>query len=255
MGVGPVTGAEGRGGVAGWRVFVSHTSELRDFPSGKSYLAEVERAISAAGHVIVDMADFPAADQTPAQLCVERVGGVRFMWDTGHPVRISGSRLAGSVVYGAGVRHCDQGGLDRLVFLLDTDAEDVGIPAVELIDRRVRDPPGRVPAPGANQRANHAVLCELGYARAASGTFTARASPNPVAHPQRDRPRTDPAGAAAAADVEVRQPAAGGGTKLVSGSAGRDGPASPVCGRSGDRDGDRHRPRRDRQDRDGVSVC
>jgi hypothetical protein len=53
-----------------WRVFISHTSELRDFPTGrKSYVAAAERAISAAGHVIVDMADFPAADPPPARVC------------------------------------------------------------------------------------------------------------------------------------------------------------------------------------------
>jgi hypothetical protein len=47
---------------ARWRVFVSHTSELREFPAGGSYVAAVEEAISAEGHVIVDMRDFPAAD-------------------------------------------------------------------------------------------------------------------------------------------------------------------------------------------------
>jgi hypothetical protein len=57
---------------AGWRVFLSHTSELRDFPRGKSYVAAVEQAISAAGHVIVDMAGFPAADQPAARMCAER---------------------------------------------------------------------------------------------------------------------------------------------------------------------------------------
>jgi len=51
------------------RVFISHTSELRDFPKGGSYVAAVERAVSACGHVIVDMKDFPAADQAPAELC------------------------------------------------------------------------------------------------------------------------------------------------------------------------------------------
>jgi hypothetical protein len=56
-----------------WQVFISHTKELRDFPKGKSYLAEVERAISAAGHVIADMRDFPAEDKVPAEMCVERV--------------------------------------------------------------------------------------------------------------------------------------------------------------------------------------
>jgi len=37
-------------------MFLSHTSELRDFPKGKSYVAAVEQAISATGHVVVDMA-------------------------------------------------------------------------------------------------------------------------------------------------------------------------------------------------------
>ena len=66
-------GVAGSGG--GWRVFISHTSELREFPAGVSYVAAAERAVSAAGHVIVDMADFPAADQLPAELCAERVRG------------------------------------------------------------------------------------------------------------------------------------------------------------------------------------
>ena len=36
---------------------------------------EVERAISAAGHVVVTLPMLPAADQTPAQLCMDRVRG------------------------------------------------------------------------------------------------------------------------------------------------------------------------------------
>ena len=61
---------------ARWRVFVSHTSELRNFPAGgKSYVAETERAIADAGHVPVEMAGFPAADQPAAELCAERVRG------------------------------------------------------------------------------------------------------------------------------------------------------------------------------------
>ena len=70
-----VAGSDGPGDGAGWRVFVSHTSELRDFPKGRSYVAAVERAISASGHTIVDMADFPAADMPVAELCRKRVRG------------------------------------------------------------------------------------------------------------------------------------------------------------------------------------
>src|SRR5579872_4310149 len=67
--------ADSAGSGGGLRVFISHTSEMRAFPEGMSYVAAVERAVAAAGHVIVDMADFPAADQPPADLCAERVRG------------------------------------------------------------------------------------------------------------------------------------------------------------------------------------
>ena len=96
---------------ARWRVFVSHTSELREFPRGRSYVAAVERAVTACGHVIVDMADFPAADLPSARLCAERVDVVRCVrGGAGHPVRVAGAGPAGSVLHGAGVRGGDQGG-------------------------------------------------------------------------------------------------------------------------------------------------
>ena len=132
-------------------MFVSHTAELRDFPAGKSYVAAVERAISACGHVIVDMAGFPAADQPPAELCVERVRGCHVY------VGVLGTRYGSPVRDKPEVSYTElefdtatKAGLDRLVFLLDTDAAEVGIPLSKLIDhelgarqeafrRRVRD--------------------------------------------------------------------------------------------------------------------
>jgi Domain of unknown function (DUF4062) len=129
-------GSDGSHDAPRWRVFISHTSELRDFPKGTSYVAAVERAISAAGHVIVDMADFPAANQPAAQVCAERVQGCEVY------VGVLGTR------YGSPVRDrpemsytelefdtATEAGLDRLVFVLDTDADDVGIPVSKLIDR------------------------------------------------------------------------------------------------------------------------
>jgi hypothetical protein len=132
-------------------VFLSHTSELREFPRGASYVDAAERAVSAAGHVIVDMADFPAADQVPAQLCADRVRscsvyvgvlGTRY----GSPVRDKPEVSYTELEFGTAT----EAGLDRLVFLLDTDADDTGIPVSRLIDqefggrqdafrRRVRD--------------------------------------------------------------------------------------------------------------------
>jgi hypothetical protein len=132
-----VGGSDGSGeGGAGWRVFVSHTSELRDYPPGNSYVGAAERAISAAGHVIVDMADFPAADQVPAELCMERVRGCRVY------VGVLGTRYGSPVRDKPGVSYTElefntatEAGLPRLVFVLDTDAADTGIPVSALLDR------------------------------------------------------------------------------------------------------------------------
>ena len=130
-------GSDGPGeGGAGWRIFVSHTSELRDYPPGNSYVAAAERAISACGHVIVDMADFPAADQPPAELCVDRVRGCRVY------VGVLGTRYGSPVRDKPEVSYTElefdaatEAGLPRLVFVLDTDAADTGIPVSALLDR------------------------------------------------------------------------------------------------------------------------
>ena len=182
-GVTRLAGLDGSGDTGGWRVFISHTSELRDFPRGTSYVAAAERAVSAAGHVIVDMADFPAADQAPAQLCADRVRGCDVY------VGVLGTRYGSPVRDMPEVSYTElefdtatEAGLDRLVFLLDTDAEDVGIPPSRLIDRefgarqdafrrRVRDS-GLVTG----------VVREPGRARAAGGAL--------AAGPGRETPRS-----------------------------------------------------------------
>ena len=121
----------------GWRVFISHTSELRAFPAGRSYVAAVERAISACGHVIVDMTDFPAADRLAAELCRERVRGCDVY------VGVLGTRYGSPVRDKPKVSYTElefetaaEAGLDRLMFLLDTDAVDVGIPPASLMDHK-----------------------------------------------------------------------------------------------------------------------
>jgi len=98
-------------------------------------VAEVERAISAAGHVIVDMADFPAADRPPAQVCVERVRGCEVY------VGVLGTRYGSPVRDKPEVSYTElefdtatETGMHRLMFLLDTTADDVGIPVSRLID-------------------------------------------------------------------------------------------------------------------------
>ena len=99
-------------------------------------MAAAERAISAAGHVIVDMADFPAADQPPAQLCMDRVRGCRVY------VGVLGTRYGSPVRDKPEISYTElefdtatEAGLPRLVFVLDTDAADTGIPVSALLDR------------------------------------------------------------------------------------------------------------------------
>ena len=114
----------------------SRTPPSWDFPRQSSYVAAAERAISAAGHVVVETAGFPAAGQAPARVCAERVRGCHVY------IGVLGTRYGSAVRDRPEVSYTElefdtatEAGLDRLMFLLDTDAEDVGIPPSALIDR------------------------------------------------------------------------------------------------------------------------
>ncbi len=114
-------------------------------------MAEAERAVSAAGHVVVDMTGFPATDQPAARLCAERVRGCDVY------IGLLGTRYGSPVRDNLEVSYTElefdtatAAGLPRLAFLLDTGAAGVGIPPDQLIDlkfgarqetfrRRVRD--------------------------------------------------------------------------------------------------------------------
>ncbi|MFM7640007.1 MAG: DUF4062 domain-containing protein [Cyanobium sp.] len=118
-----------------WRIFLSHTSELRLYPKDGSYIDKAEEGVIAAGHVPIDMKHFPAVDEPAAaydsrrvEECEVYVGIYGLRWGTpvlGQPT-ISCTEQE--------FDHATAYGLTRLIFTIDTTSTELGLPPDALLD-------------------------------------------------------------------------------------------------------------------------
>lgn len=106
------------------RVFLSHTSELRQYPAHRSYVDAAERAVKRVQDTPLDMSYFTAEARPSADACREAVaaadvyvGIIGFRYGT--PMKDDPSRSYTQMEFAAAT----EAGIPRLVFILDENTE------------------------------------------------------------------------------------------------------------------------------------
>lgn len=124
-------------GLPPWRVFLSHTSEFRRFPSsGGSYIDKAERAVSAANHRVGNMEHYRASDgdtgrfdELQVQTSQVYVGIYGMRWGTPVPGQPELSYTVQEF------EAATAAGIPRLIFVVDEDDEaEVRLPSRYLRD-------------------------------------------------------------------------------------------------------------------------
>lgn len=119
------------------RVFLSHTSELRELPKDGSFVAAAERALIRAEATVIDMEYFTAQEEQPADHCHQQiqranvyVGIIGFRY--GSPVRDKPEWSYVELEFNTAAEL----GIPCLLFLLDKKA-DLGLPAEYMSDPNI----------------------------------------------------------------------------------------------------------------------
>jgi WD40 repeat protein len=107
-----------------WRVFLSHTQELAEFPRDGSFVAAAKVAVERAGHIVSEMGSWTAGPLPPLDVCQDRirrcdvfVGLIGFRYGT--PVSDDPARSYTEAEFDAAV----EAEIPRLMFLVDEEPE------------------------------------------------------------------------------------------------------------------------------------